>query len=301
MKLNPLTPEEQKVIVDKATEAPHSGQYVSLHENGIFTCRRCNANLFSSTDKFDTHCGWPSFDDAVLGAVDSHPDADGQRTEITCARCGAHLGHVFLNEKLTPKDTRYCVNSISMRFVPAATDKGHETARAVFGGGCFWCTEATFKMIKGVISVLPGYAGGTVPTPSYEQVCSGTTGHAEVIKIEYDPRVIAYEGLLEVFFATHDSTTLNRQGHDEGTQYRSIILCLDDLQREIAENYIKKLENQKVFDRPIVTEVKPLTDFFEAEEYHRDYYAQNPDAAYCQSVITPKMAKFRKKIGKYLI
>jgi peptide methionine sulfoxide reductase msrA/msrB len=299
MKFNPLTPEEQKVIVGKGTEAPGSGEYDHFDGNGLFVCRRCNALLFRSTDKFDAHCGWPSFDDAVLGAVLSTPDADGLRTEITCARCRAHLGHVFLGKKLTPKDTRYCVNSLSMRF-RAAADNPTPAETAVLGGGCFWCTEAAFKQVKGVISVLPGYAGGTVPDPSYEQVCGGSTGHAEVIKITYDPQVISYKGILEIFFAVHDPTTLNRQGNDEGTQYRSIILYKDDLQREIADNFITNLQEQNIFDQPIVTEIKPLTEFFEAEAYHHDYYAQNPEAAYCQAVITPKMAKLRKNLQKYL-
>lgn len=299
MHLNPLTPEEEKVIIGKATEAPGSGEYDHFDGKGLYVCRRCNAPLFRSTDKFDAHCSWPSFDDAVLGAVLSTPDTDGLRTEITCARCYAHLGHVFLNEKLTPKDTRYCVNSLSMRFQPA--EKAQSPAEtAVLGGGCFWCTEATFKQVKGIVSVLPGYAGGTAPNPGYEQVCSGTTGHAEVIKITYDQQMISYEGILEVFFAIHDPTTPNRQGNDEGTQYRSIILYKDDLQQEIAQNVLGRLREEKIFDSPIVTEIKPLMEFYEAEAYHHDYYAKNPEAAYCQAVITPKMAKFRKKLQKYL-
>ncbi len=209
---------------------------------------------------------------------------------------------------IVPKDTRYCVNSLSMKFVAAtgldkqkpSTNTEQLSAVVVFGGGCFWCTEAAFKMIKGVISVVPGYAGGSTKNPSYEEVCTGKTGHAEVVQIAYDPRVIAYEGLLDVFFATHDPTTRNRQGHDLGTQYRSIILYLDDLQKEIAENYIAGLGKQRLWDSPIITEIKPLTEFFEAEEYHHNYYNKNPDAAYCQSVITPKLAQSRKKLSHYL-
>jgi peptide methionine sulfoxide reductase msrA/msrB len=299
MKLNPLTPEEQKIMIDKGTEAPNSGKYVSFHQSGMFVCRRCDADLFRSTYKFDSDCGWPSFDDTVLGAIESKPDADGRRTEITCVRCGAHLGHVFLNENLTPKNTRYCVNSVSMQFVPKQGDKT-APATAIFGGGCFWCTEADFKMIKGVISVMPGYAGGNVKNPGYEEVSTGLTGHAEVVEIEYDPHVIAYEGLLEVFFAIHDPTTLNRQGNDVGTQYRSIILYLDDLQKEIADNFIERLKDRKIYDNPIVTEVKPLSEFYTAEEYHRDYFAKNPDAAYCQIVIAPKLMDLRKNLNKYL-
>ncbi|MHB8085659.1 MAG: peptide-methionine (S)-S-oxide reductase MsrA [Dehalococcoidia bacterium] len=170
-----------------------------------------------------------------------------------------------------------------------------KTETAVFGGGCFWCTEAVFSELKGVISVMPGYAGGTTPKPSYMQVCSGTTGHAEVIKIEYDPEMISFEGLLEVFFHVHDPTTLNRQGNDAGEQYRSIILYRDQGQKEAAEKYIAGLTASGEIDRPIVTQVRPLTEFYEAEDYHQRYYAGNAGQPYCQMIIAPKMAKFKAK------
>ncbi len=163
----------------------------------------------------------------------------------------------------------------------------------MFGGGCFWCTEAVFPDLKGVISVIPGYAGGTAPKPSYMQVCGGTTGHAEVIKIEYDPNVISFDALLDVFFHIHDPTTLNRQGNDSGEQYRSIILYRNQDQKETAEKYISKLTASGEFDRPIVTQVRPLTEFYEAEDYHHQYYAGNASQPYCQVIIAPKMAKFR--------
>lgn len=164
---------------------------------------------------------------------------------------------------------------------------------AVFGGGCFWCTEAVFKALKGVISVTPGYAGGTVEKPTYEQVCSGKTGHAEVIKVEYDPNVISYTDLLNVFFATHDPTTINKQGNDVGTQYRSVIFTNSDEQTARAKEKIETLGRSGTFDTAIVTKVEPLTNFYEAEDYHKDYYAKNPAAGYCQMVISPKLAKFR--------
>jgi peptide methionine sulfoxide reductase msrA/msrB len=302
MNLNSLTPEEEQIIVNKGTEAPYSGKYENFNEEGIYACRRCDAYLYRSGDKFDAQCGWPSFDDAVLGAVRSSPDADGLRTEITCTRCGAHLGHVFLNENLTPKNARYCVNSISMKFVPQKESAPKE--EAYFGGGCFWCTEAAFKMIKGVNSVLPGYAGGNSSAdgedPKYEEVSTGSTGHAEVVKVEFDPTVISYEAMLEVFFTVHDPTTLNRQGNDVGTQYRSVIFYKDDLQKELAEGFIKKLEAEKVFSNPIVTEVKPLLKFHKAEEYHQNYFAKNPSVGYCQVVIAPKMSKLVEHLKKYL-
>ncbi|MBI2984202.1 MAG: peptide-methionine (S)-S-oxide reductase MsrA [Candidatus Kerfeldbacteria bacterium] len=166
---------------------------------------------------------------------------------------------------------------------------------ATFGGGCFWCTEAMFKELRGVRSVMPGYAGGTMDDPGYEQVSSGRTGHAEAIRIEFDPSAISYQQLVEVFFLTHDPTQLNRQGHDVGEQYRSVIFFHDDEQRRIAEAVKGRLEREKVFDKSIVTAIVPAEKFFPAEDYHRDYYAKNPDQPYCQVVITPKLASFRKK------
>jgi len=171
--------------------------------------------------------------------------------------------------------------------------KTHVNEIAVFGGGCFWCTEAIFKALQGVILVMPGYAGGTVEKPTYEQVCSGKTGHAEVIRIEFDPSVISYPDLLNVFFATHDPTTMNKQGNDMGTQYRSVVFASSDEQAREAKKVIDELNNSGNFDGPIVTKVEPLTNFYEAEEYHKDYYAKNPAAGYCQMVISPKLAKFR--------
>lgn len=299
MKLRKLTPEERQVIEDKGTETPFSGEYEKNFAAGLYGCRRCGALLYRSEDKFDARCGWPSFDDSVLGAVLRNPDADGRRTEITCRRCGAHLGHVFSGEKLTSKDTRHCVNSLSLRFLPQK-ESGNAWKEAYFAGGCFWCIEAAFKLVKGVTGVVSGYAGGKTPNPMYEQVSSGKTGHAETVRITYDAKEISYEGLLDVFFAVHDPTTLNRQGADVGSQYRSAVFYADDLQREIAEKYLSLLEKESALDAPVVTKIEPLGAFYEAESYHQDYFARNPDAAYCQAVIDPKLAKLRRKLASYL-
>ena len=169
----------------------------------------------------------------------------------------------------------------------------HKPEIAVFGGGCFWCTEAVFADLKGVVSVVPGYAGGDVTNPAYEQVCSGETGHAEVIQVQFDPAQISYNDLLAVFFATHDPTTLNRQGADVGTQYRSIILYANDEQRDQAEALIKDLNESGTEGGPAVTEVKPLNEFYEAEDHHKQFYVKNSSGAYCQYVIKPKLAKLR--------
>lgn len=168
---------------------------------------------------------------------------------------------------------------------------------AVFGGGCFWCTEAIFKSLKGVLSALPGYAGGSAPNPTYEEVCTGTTGHAEVTRIEFEPEKISFKDLLTVFFATHDPTTLNRQGADIGTQYRSIILYSSETQKTEAERFIQELKSSGV---AALTELKPLEKFYEAEKTHQNYYARNPQKPYCQLVISPKLEKVREKFKELL-
>lgn len=298
-KFNKLSSDEERIIVNKGTEAPGSGEYDNFFVDGLYICRRCNTPLYKSDSKFDAHCGWPSFDQEIIGRVNRHTDLDGLRTEINCAVCGAHLGHVFTGEKMTAKNSRHCVNSLSIRFVPRVeATPGRDVA--VFGGGCFWCSEAIFQRLKGIFSVLPGYAGGTIANPTYEQVSSGQTGHAEVIKIEYDPKVISYKDLLEVFFALHDPTTLNQQGNDIGTQYRSIILFNSDEEWRIANDYIDFLEKNKEFKNPIVTELKPLLAFYPAENYHKNYYLSHPNQLYCKLIISPKIIKLEKKFNPKL-
>jgi peptide-methionine (S)-S-oxide reductase len=181
-----------------------------------------------------------------------------------------------------------------MKEQPADTEPATTTELATFGAGCYWCVEAVFQRLRGVISVESGFAGGTVENPTYEQVCTGTTGHAEVCRIRYDPTVIDYATLLEVFWKTHDPTTLNRQGNDVGTQYRSVIFYHTEEQRNLAERYKKELGASGAWDDPIVTEIGPATTFYKAEEYHQDYFNQNPAKSYCAVVIAPKVEKFKK-------
>jgi peptide-methionine (S)-S-oxide reductase len=171
---------------------------------------------------------------------------------------------------------------------------------AVFAGGCFWCTEAVFQKLRGVKSVLPGYSGGRVDQATYEQVCQGNTGHAEAVKFGYDPAQISYQNLLEVFFATHDPTQLNRQGNDVGPQYRSVIFYANDKQKQQAEKFIGQLTADKVFAAPIVTTLEPLTQFYEAEDYHKNYYERNQGQPYCQVVINPKLKKLKEKFASLL-
>jgi peptide-methionine (S)-S-oxide reductase len=185
----------------------------------------------------------------------------------------------------------------------AQTDKKMESGelkKVTFGAGCFWCTEAVFLSVKGVSKVVSGYSGGTVKSPSYREVCTGMTGHAEVTQITYDPKAVSFEDLLEVFWNTHDPTTLNRQGADEGTQYRSVVFYNDEEQKKIAEQYKKQLEAAHVYKNPIVTEISPLINFYPAEDYHQNYFELNPNQGYCQYVIRPKVDKFKKQFASKL-
>ncbi|RMD73579.1 MAG: bifunctional methionine sulfoxide reductase B/A protein, partial [Lentisphaerae bacterium] len=264
---NPLSPEERRVIVEKGTEPPFSGEYNEHFANGVYCCRRCGAELYESDSKFRSHCGWPSFDDEIEGAVCRVPDADGVRTEIVCANCGGHLGHVFVGEQLTPKNIRHCVNSLSLRFVPA--DERPHLERAVFAGGCFWGVEYHLQQLPGVRTVVSGYTGGKVPYPSYRQVCSGNTGHVEAVLVRYDPSLVSYRDLAKVFFEIHDPTQKDGQGPDIGSQYRSAVFWYDDEQRRIVESLIAELR-QRGLD--VATRVQKAGPFYAAEPYHQNYY-----------------------------
>jgi peptide methionine sulfoxide reductase msrA/msrB len=271
MRKRTLTPEEERVIVHKGTERPFTGEYWNTRADGTYTCRRCGAPLFRAEDKFDAGCGWPSFDDALPGAVRETPDADGARTEITCARCGGHLGHVFRGEGFTPKETRHCVNSVSLDLQPAR-------GRALFAGGCFWGVEAAFERHPGVLDVRSGYTGGFVEAPSYEEVCAGATGHAEAVEVTFDPAKTTYEALARLFFEIHDPTQIDAQGPDVGPQYRSAIFYLDDEQKRIADKLVAALE-RKGYD--VATEIAPAGRFHPAEAYHQDWYRRHGGGSVC--------------------
>jgi peptide methionine sulfoxide reductase msrA/msrB len=289
-----LTPEEERVIVRKGTERPFTGKYNKHFEKGVYTCRRCGSELFESSSKFRSECGWPSFDDQIPGRVKWQPDRDGMRTEIICNNCGAHLGHVFLGERLTEKNTRYCVNSISMDFIPAekrqaqakaqdANTPGEKpaapkTERAIFASGCFWGTEYYLQRAPGVISTTVGFAGGHVDNPTYKQVSTGRTGHAESVEVVYDPAKTSYEKIAKLFFETHDFTQLNRQGPDIGPQYRSAIFYLNEEQKQIAEQLVRQLRQMRY---PVKTQVVPAGKFWPAEDYHQDYYNKTGKTPYC--------------------
>lgn len=281
MKYNPLTSEEQAVILHKATERPFTGEYDTVFAKGTYVCKQCNAPLYRSEDKFDAHCGWPSFDDEISGAVKKIPDADGRRTEIICANCGAHLGHVFIGEMLTSKNTRYCINSISMKFIPATEktktmDSVHETA--YFASGCFWGTQYHFMKAKGVISTTVGYMGGHVKNPTYQKVCTGETGHMETTQVIFDKSKISYEDMVKLYFETHDFTQVGGQGPDIGDQYRSVIFYTSEEQRKIAEKYIVILTDKGY---KVATTLRVAPEFWKAEDYHQEYYEKKQGTPYC--------------------
>ena len=274
IKFKELTSEEERIIVNKGTEAPFTGEFYKHQETGTYLCKRCDAPLFQSEDKFDSNCGWPSFDDEIEGAVKQVSDADGIRTEITCTNCGAHLGHIFQGENYTDKNVRHCVNSISLNFIPEKS----KIETAIFAGGCFWGVEYLFQKVEGVTDISVGYIGGEKKKPSYKEICSGTTGHAEAVQITFDPRKVSYEELVKLFFEIHDFTQINRQGPDIGEQYRSVIFYTNDEQKETAKKVIKILIDK---DYKVATALIEATKFWNAEEYHQDYYNKTGGNPYC--------------------
>jgi len=277
--LDKLTPQERAVVSDKSTERPFTGEHLYNDIKGIYGCKICNALLYRSDDKFDSHCGWPSFDDAIEGAIKRVPDIDGDRVEIVCANCNAHLGHVFEGEGYTSKDRRYCVNSLSLKFEKADHSR-HK--KAYFAGGCFWGVEYYLEKLDGVKSVVSGFMGGRVAHPSYREVVTEDTGHLETVEVLYDPAKISYEELAKTFFEIHDPTQSDGQGPDIGEQYRSAIFVDGDRERKVIENLIKILKNRGY---KVVTRVLPKSHFYSAEEYHQDYYKKHDKKPYCHVYI----------------
>ena len=283
-----LTDEQYRVTRQHGTEAAFSSDMCSLFEPGIYACVCCTTLLFDADDKFESRTGWPSFTQPIKGnAIAYYGDNsyDMWRIETLCNTCEAHLGHVFPDGPES-SGLRYCMNAVALKKIEASL------AKATFGGGCFWCTEAIFQQLRGVLSVKSGYSGGHIDNPSYRAVCDGTTGHAEVIQVIFDQDEITYKDLLRIHLSTHNPITLNQQGADKGTQYRSVIFAHNNEQEKIAKSVIEEL--QDAFDEPIVTEIKPFEVFHKAEDYHQDYYEKNSNAGYCQAVINPKLEKARK-------
>lgn len=298
-----LDPETYQIAREKGTEYAFSGKFWNHFETGLYRCKACGNALFRSNGKFESSCGWPSFFEPISETSLTYADdrTHGMiRTEVKCGRCDAHLGHVF-DDGPAPTYKRYCINSVILDFegektsaLPKAGGAANRTDTATFGAGCFWCVEAQLMELNGVLEVQSGYSGGHVKNPSYREVCTGTTGHAEVVRVVFNPSILSYDELLAAFWQSHDPTQLNRQGNDVGTQYRSVIFYYSEQQKEIAEKYKAKLNQEKVYDDPVVTEISPMGDFYKAEDYHQNYYNENSNQGYCQFVIAPKLEKFRK-------
>lgn len=269
-----------QIIRDKATEHPFTGEYNDFDQPGTYLCRQCGLALFRAQTKFHSGCGWPSFDQEIPSNVVKEADQDGHRTEILCARCRAHLGHVFHGEELTAKNTRHCVNSLSLDFVtdPTITD----TEEAIFAAGCFWGVEYYLKNLSGVLKTEVGYTGGHKANPTYQDVCNGKTGHVEAIRVVYDPKTISYQDLTKYFFEIHDPTQTNGQGPDLGEQYLSVIFYYDAQQKQITQTLITQLEKNGY---RIATRVLPVNIFWRAEDYHQHYYAKTGKDPYCHRYV----------------
>jgi peptide methionine sulfoxide reductase msrA/msrB len=269
-----LSPETARIMEQCGTEPAFSGAYLAHDAAGTYTCGRCAAPLFSSSAKFDSRSGWPSFDDALPGAISELSEGPDGRVEIRCGRCDGHLGHVFRGEGMTAKDTRHCVNSLALGF------SSQPRQEAFFAGGCFWGVEHLLEAVDGVVEASSGYMGGHLKGPSYKQVTGGASGHAETVRVVFDPDRVSYEALARHFFEIHDPGQKGHQGPDYGPQYRSAIFVVDSAQERIVRGLMARLKKK---GHAVTTEVAAAGIFWPAEPGHQDYYRRTGKQPYCHS------------------
>ena len=276
LKTDSLTPEAITIIKENGTEFANIGHYNTTNSPGTYLCRQCGIALFRSTDKFLSGCGWPSFDDEINNRIIKTKDVDGHRTEILCKECQAHLGHIFEDEGYTPKNRRYCVNSLSIDFIQDASVLN--TEEIIIAGGCFWGIAHLMKKTDGVLLAECGYTGGKIQKPSYQIVCEGHSGHLEAVRVVFDTLKVTLQEVLKLFFEIHNTSQSDGQGADIGHQYSSAIFYHKNTQKLIAQQLIKTLKEKGFI---VTTALIPARIFWRSEDYHQDYYLKHKTKACC--------------------